>query len=607
MKRLLGILFMLIGVVAFGQNYTCKNLNVKGSVKFLYGGGTDSLYSIRLSATNDTLFLNADTFITAGSVAPTLVDSALYSYDADSLNSQPSAYYRDTLYYSGTWVGNGETLRLDSSVFVRGTGSNAIVSKTGLDTASGAFSFAVGDSSTASGINSISMGQECKAIGDYSLATGRRSLAQGYSSIAMGDSANAKNSKSISIGNYAFAGIGSISIGDSAGRRNLGVGFFIDSSISIGRYALGDYKCISIGNNSRAAQHPSYGGSTSIGNGCTSYAGSFSGGYACTAIDRSVSIGGSAYAGQLGVFIGQNGFGVTGGPGSINIGYNHGSSGTGCVSIGNNLIYPSGTNSMVFSSGGSRATGQSSIMIGSGPEGSGVTRQYGNSSNTYSVCIGSGSTYESFYQCPEASGVASIALGNSTSSGTGSFSAGYYNMASGAYSVAFGIHGKTISASSMTFGGGTFDSLRQYTGQAQAITVQMSDTTQNNSGNNLRVGGAYRNISEGVPIPISTAAFYEVTVIGIDTAASPVDSMITKRFFGMIYNVGGTTAKSTDTTTLAPMFINVRTGFSSLIDAAIYADDTNDKLQIKVWGNNSCIRWSATVRMTFISFKNTTW
>lgn len=108
MKRILTILLCCISLLAVSQSPTVKDIKVINSVKFIDTTGgvntiTDSVY--HLNVNNDTLFFNSDTlFFNNNSVT-----------SVDSLAHQHANVYKDSIYYNGNWIGQGETLNVVTS------------------------------------------------------------------------------------------------------------------------------------------------------------------------------------------------------------------------------------------------------------------------------------------------------------------------------------------------------------------------------------------------------------------------------------------------------------------------------------------------------------
>lgn len=100
-------------------------------------------------------------------------------------------------------------------------------------TAEGAF--AAGNTSISSGLYSIAMGHNPTATGDYSIALGRGAIAQNYSSIAIGYHPTSSGDYAVSLGNFCTAaGQNSVAIGFHAEALNNGSFIFNDQSDNLG-------------------------------------------------------------------------------------------------------------------------------------------------------------------------------------------------------------------------------------------------------------------------------------------------------------------------------------------------------------------------------------
>lgn len=141
----------------------------------------------------------------------------------------------------------------------------------GCGNASGVGSVSAGNNSTASGINSTAIGIGATASGNYSVASGSNSTASGNEAVANGRFAISSNSASVAIGAYAEAGgasaiaiganptaggVGSISIG-----ANTEVQY--DGSIAIGQNADATVRAYEVAIGNGAISHEIY--STAIG------------------------------------------------------------------------------------------------------------------------------------------------------------------------------------------------------------------------------------------------------------------------------------------------------------------------------------------------------
>jgi trimeric autotransporter adhesin len=111
-------------------------------------------------------------------------------------------------------------------------------------TASGTHSVATGGSSTATGIGAVSMGMSTSASGNRSVAMGSSNVASGYASTAFGDANDATADYATAFGrNSTASGAGSLAMGLSvtaSGANSIALGTYASTNAKIGAFIFGD-------------------------------------------------------------------------------------------------------------------------------------------------------------------------------------------------------------------------------------------------------------------------------------------------------------------------------------------------------------------------------
>jgi hypothetical protein len=123
-----------------------------------------------------------------------------------------------------------------------GNSSTAMGYQTGAD---GDFSTAMGHVASAKGISSMAVGDSCSADGDYSIAMGRNAIASSFASISMGDHTTANGNSCVALGYYTTAsGFASVAMGDPTvanGNIAIAIGHEVtadaDFSVALGSFA----------------------------------------------------------------------------------------------------------------------------------------------------------------------------------------------------------------------------------------------------------------------------------------------------------------------------------------------------------------------------------
>jgi hypothetical protein len=244
-------------------------------------------------------------------------------------------------------------------------------------------------------------------------------------------------------------------------------------------------------------------------------------------------------------------------------------------------------------------------------EASAIVGGYGNTIETYSSFIGAGDQNEI-----ELGGIYSVIGGGSANYiqtnysviGGGQYNisdAGYYGVIGGGYkntnSAAFGVIGggdfNRVTGSFSTVPGGVLAHARSYgqvahasgsfdagvIGQAQASEYVLRGVTTNSTPTELFLD----NVAARMSVPSGQSWTFNILVVARSTTGGNTAGY---QVLGVIENNGGTTSLvgSASKTVLGedvPAW-----------DITVSADDTNDALVIKATGDNSTIRWVATVR-----------
>ena len=312
--------------------------------------------------------------------------------------------------------------------------------------AAGEFSATFGQQSNSDGTASFAAGFQAQASGDYSVVFGSQTSADGDYSFAGGDGSNANGIAAISYGGQTQA--------DGDYSVSLGILNNADGNYSV---ALGQ------GNNPDANHGVAIGYANSVP---ASGAYSVAMGFESTASGlTSTAIGNNTTAsGESSTALGEGN--QASGDYSFAAGESTTASGQNSTALGANNV-ASGDLSTAMGSQGT-ASGLVSTAMGNNPEASGnysvAIGQNVIASGTISLAMGNGSdatntTAVAIGQTTLASGVSSLALGHSTTaSGEQSTAMGYQTLASGDKSTAMGDNSTANNNASTAMGGGTLAS-----------------------------------------------------------------------------------------------------------------------------------------------------
>ena len=182
---------------------------------------------------------------------------------------------------------------------------------------------------------------------------------------------------------------------------------------------------------------------------------------------------------------------------------------------------------------------------------------------------------------------------------------GVQNTASGVSSTVSGGSDNTASGSHATVPGGTKATATHYgemayasgeftaAGDAQSSLYVLRGTTTNATETELSLDGA----SAYITIAAGRTVVFEIQVAARNQDSGSSATSAGYLIEGVIENAGGTTAF------LGTPTVTVLGEDNTAMDAAVVADDANDRLAVKVTGLASTdIRWVATVRTTEVSF-----
>ena len=163
-------------------------------------------------------------------------------YSLASGENTTASSYRSTAMGNNTIASNENTTAMGINTNASGNTSTAMGNST---TASGTNSTAMGSNNTASGTSSTAMGRGTIASGSYSTSLGELSTASGSRSLAAGQHASATAANSIAIGHAAIAsGYGSIALGgegnESAGLYSTAMGRYTKAH-SVGELTIGSF------------------------------------------------------------------------------------------------------------------------------------------------------------------------------------------------------------------------------------------------------------------------------------------------------------------------------------------------------------------------------
>jgi hypothetical protein len=163
-------------------------------------------------------------------------------YSLASGENTTASSYRSTAMGNNTIASNENSTAMGINTNASGNSSTAMGNST---TASGTNSTAMGSNNTASGTSSTAMGRGTVASGSYSTSLGELSTASGSRSLAAGQHASATAANSIAIGHAATAsGYGSIALGgegnESAGLYSTAMGRYTKAH-SIGELTIGSF------------------------------------------------------------------------------------------------------------------------------------------------------------------------------------------------------------------------------------------------------------------------------------------------------------------------------------------------------------------------------
>lgn len=176
---------------------------------------------------------------------------------------------------------------------------------------------------------------------------------------------------------------------------------------------------------------------------------------------------------------------------------------------------------------------------------------------------------------------------NTASGNSATVSGGNANTASGINAtVPGGSNAAATHYGEMAYASGQFANL----GDAQSSLYVLRGTSPGDSLFELSLDGTF---SQFITIASGRTVVFEIQVAARSQAGTSAGYLIE----GVIENVGGTTAFVGTPT------VTVLGEDNAAMDAAAVADDTNDRLAVKVTGLASTdIRWVATVRTTEVSF-----
>ena len=163
-------------------------------------------------------------------------------YSLASGENTTASSYRSTAMGNNTIASNENSTAMGINTNASGNSSTAMGNST---TASGTNSIAMGSNNTASGTSSTAMGRGTVASGSYSTSLGELSTASGSRSLAAGQHASATAANSIAIGHAATAsGYGSIALGgegnESAGLYSTAMGRYTKAH-SVGELTIGSF------------------------------------------------------------------------------------------------------------------------------------------------------------------------------------------------------------------------------------------------------------------------------------------------------------------------------------------------------------------------------
>jgi len=242
---------------------TTNSVNVTTSIsENLFTTNIQASSSGTVTIKGNTIVGDAATDVLTVNAASTFATAAVFSSSVTA-----SSLVKSGGTASQFLMANGTT---SIATFVFNTSSSTGIQSTG-NTASGVNSIAMGNGTAASGGESTAMGRQTTASEDYSTAMGKSTIASGESSTAMGDNTTASGSKSIAMGNTTTAsGNESTAMGNTtiaAAASSTAMGVFTTAS---------GFASTAMGESATASGRAS----TAMGDNTTAF------GYASTAIGR---------------------------------------------------------------------------------------------------------------------------------------------------------------------------------------------------------------------------------------------------------------------------------------------------------------------------------
>lgn len=351
----------------------------------------------------------------------------------------------------------------------------------------GAWSFATGNSTTASGTSSIAMGNNTMASGDTSTAIGSNAAAFGIGSIALGSGTLASHDYSLALGYNTTAS----EIHATAMGYGTLAGGIVSTAMGFGTTASGQYST-AMGESTVASGD----GSTSMGKN------------AWAVSDNATSMGLNTVAGGMSSLAMGESTNASG-QNATAMGLNTTASAILSTAMGNGTT-ASGQFSTAFgettgaSGDNSTAMGKGTFAVGVGATAMGLNTMAVGISST---AMGDGTTANGDYTTvmgynTTAGGISSTAMGTGTvASGVASMAMGSFTSASGDYSLAMGTNSTASGSSAVSIGSNNIASGATSTALGNNNTASGSNSFGAGTGNNT-VGTAsfaagQSNIAEG--------------------------------------------------------------------------------------------------------------